>query len=132
MIPTNSVDSVNPSFYQDTSKLKNMKGKEGLEAAASEFEAMFIQMMLKSMRAATEAMQTEDSLFNSKEQKFYQEMADGQLASNLSKTGSFGISEAMVRQLSGSLKNSDESVVFNNTETKAFSQPLRPINDKSS
>lgn len=126
-----STDSVSPSFYQDTTKLKNMKGEKGLEAAASEFEAMFIQMMLKSMRAATEAMQTEDSLFNSKEQKFYQEMVDGQMASDLSKSGGFGVAEAMVRQLSGSLKNSDSSVVLNK-DSGAFSQPLRPITDKSS
>lgn len=131
MGPTNSIDSVNPSFYQDTTKLKNMKGQEGLQAAASEFEAMFVQMMLKSMRTATEAMQTEDSPFNSKEQKFYQEMADGQLASNLSKSGGFGIADAMVRQLSGSLKNPGESVVYDNNNTLAFSTPLRSFTDKS-
>lgn len=131
MEPINPSDHVSSSFYQDTSKLKNMKGREGLEAAASEFEAMFIQMMLKSMRASTEALQDENSPFNSKEQKFYQEMADGQMASELAKTGTFGIAEAMVRQLSSPLKKNDESVVLN-SKISAFSQPLKSINDKSS
>lgn len=118
-------DMANPSFYQDTTKLKNLKGQEGLEAAATQFEAMFIQMMLKSMRSATDAMAGENSLFNSKQQKFYQEMADGQMASSLAEDRRFGIADAMIRQMSSPLKNSSNSVALNDGGITSFSQPLR-------
>lgn len=132
MEPINTPDLASPSFYQDTAKLKNLKGQEGLEAAAVQFEAMFIQMMLKSMRSATDAMASEDNPFNSKQQKFYQEMADGQMASNLADNRSFGIADAMIRQMSAPLKNSGNTVVFNDGGINAFSQPLRPKNESES
>lgn len=122
----NTPNIPNPSFYQDTTKLKNMKGQEGLEEAAVQFEAMFIQMMLKSMRSATDAMSGEDSLFNSKQQKFYQEMADGQMASSLAKDRQFGIADAMIRQMSEPLKNQSNSVALDSNGVNSFSQPIRP------
>lgn len=128
----NPIDSVNSTFYQDTSRLKQLKGKDGLEAAASEFEAMFLQMVLKNMRDATSAIADEDGPFNSKQQAFYQEMADGQMASEMAKRGNLGIAEAMVRQMSGAigepvaneLKNSDKAAAVDNPTTPAFQQPL--------
>lgn len=132
------MDSINspampsPSFYQDTSKLKNMKGKEGLDAAATQFEGMFIQMMLKSMRSASEAVAGDNSLMNSKQQRFYQEMADGQMASELAQDRAFGIADAMIRQMSGQLKKSDDYVALNQNGVASSAQPLRIFNDQKS
>jgi flagellar protein FlgJ len=140
----NRIDSVEPGFYQDTSRLKKLNGKEGLEAAASEFEAMFLQMVLKNMRDASQAIAGENSLFSSQQQQFYQEMADGQLASEMARRGNLGIAEAMVRQMSSALgeqasgqqintelKNSSDSVASTNVSTAAFQQPLnRPRNSE--
>lgn len=128
----NRIDSVDTAFYQDTSRLKNLKGQEGLEAAASEFEAMFLQMVLKNMRDASKAIADDNSFLNSQQQGFYQEMADGQLAAELAKRGNLGIAEAMVRQMSQSMgatgdsefKKSEQTVATDTLNSAAFQQPL--------
>lgn len=121
-----------PTFYQDTSRLKNLKGREGLEAAAGQFEAMFLQMVLKNMRDASSAIAGENSLVSSRQQMFYQEMTDAQVASELGSRGTVGIADALVRQLEQNLngqseqalKKSPEAVASDKVTTVAFQQPL--------
>jgi flagellar protein FlgJ len=130
------VSAPSPGFYQDTANLKNLRGQEGLEEAAKQFEGIFLQMTLKSMRDASEALVGEDSLFNSKDQKFYSEMADTQMAMELSRQGNLGIADAMIRQLSGQLNNEMKS--FENSPTikegvmdiqlKSLPLPLNTVN----
>ena len=87
---------------------------KALEEAAKQFEAIFVQMMLKSMRKAQDVMADKDSPFNSEQVKFYRDMHDTQVASDLSSNGSIGLAEIIVRQLgktsdgympSGALRN---------------------------
>jgi len=66
-----------------------------LRAAARQFEAVFTQMVLKSMRDAT----PQDGLFDSEQGKLYMSMLDQQLAQQMSSRG-IGLAEVMVRQLS--------------------------------
>ncbi len=133
----NRIDSVEPTFYQDTSRLKNLKGREGLEAAAGAFEAMFLQMVLKNMRDASAAIADKNSFTSSDQQNFYQEMADGQMASEMAKRGNLGIAAAMIRQMGAAvepapaegdqgaaLKNSPAPVALLNASLPAFAQPL--------
>lgn len=74
--------------------------KKALEEAAKQFEAIFVQMMLKSMRKAQEALADKDSPFNSQQVKFYRDMHDQQLAVDLSSKGNIGIADLIVQQLS--------------------------------
>lgn len=74
--------------------------KEALTEAAKQFEAIFVQMMLKSMRKAQDSMADKDSPFNSQQVKFYREMHDQQLAVDLSANGNMGIAEIIVQQFS--------------------------------
>lgn len=73
--------------------------KGALEEAAKQFEAIFVQMMLKSMRKAQDVMADKDSPFNSEQVMFYRDMNDKQLASDLSNNGSIGLADIIVRQL---------------------------------
>jgi flagellar protein FlgJ len=76
-------------------------GDEGaLEEAAKQFEAIFVQMLLKSMRKAQEALADKDSPFNSEQVKFYRDMHDQQLATDLSTQGSIGLADVIVQQMS--------------------------------
>jgi flagellar protein FlgJ len=72
---------------------------KALEEAAKQFEAIFVQMMLKSMRKAQDVMADKDSPFNSEQVKFYRGMHDQQLASDLASNGSIGLADIIVRQL---------------------------------
>src|SRR5690606_39298813 len=93
-----TISSMDNAFFQDPRRLDKLKGREGLEAAASEFEAMFLQMVLKNMRDATKAVADENSFLSSQQQDFYQSLADGQLATIMAKRGSMGIADALVKQ----------------------------------
>jgi flagellar protein FlgJ len=58
-----------------------------------------VQMMLKSMRKAQDVMADKDSPFNSEQVKFYRDMHDTQIASDLASNGSIGLADIIVRQL---------------------------------
>jgi peptidoglycan hydrolase FlgJ len=68
--------------------------QEGMKQASKQFEVMFMQMMLKSMREATPS----DGMFSSSQEKTYTAMLDQQLSQNLSGRG-LGLAEAMFSQL---------------------------------
>jgi len=79
-------------------KLKARRGqKAALEEAAGQFEALFLEMMLKQMRQANFG----DPIFDDDRTRFYREMYDHQLALHLSRQGSLGIADLLVRQLGG-------------------------------
>lgn len=68
--------------------------EEGLRQVSRQFEAMFMNMVLKSMREAT----PQSGLFDSQSEKIYTSMLDQQLSQNLSGRG-VGLAEAMLVQL---------------------------------
>ena len=74
--------------------------QEGMKQASKQFEVMFLQMMLKSMREATPS----DGMFSSSQEKTYTSMLDQQLSQNLSGRG-LGLAEAMLAQLSRAMGN---------------------------
>jgi flagellar protein FlgJ len=69
--------------------------QEGMKQASRQFEVMFMNMVLKSMREATPS----DGLFSSQSEKMYTSMLDQQLSQNLSGRG-LGLADAMYAQLS--------------------------------
>ena len=72
----------------DTSRLAS---KENLEAAGKRFEAIFVGMMLKSMRSA----RLSEGLFDSKAQDQFRDMQDQQLAQTMAAHAPIGIGKAM-------------------------------------
>lgn len=89
-----------PSVF-DTQSLSALKGgvrkddPQALKAAAQQFEAVLLQMMLKSMRAAS----PKDGLFDSEQTRFYEEMLDAQLAQVMAAKGGMGLAAVIERQL---------------------------------
>jgi flagellar protein FlgJ len=73
---------------------------EAIEEAAKQFEAVFVKMLLKSMRQAQEALADKDSPFNSDQVKYYRDMHDQQMAVDLSTSGNIGLAEVIVQQMS--------------------------------
>lgn len=71
--------------------------EQTLRQVAGQFESLFVNMMLKSMRQASLA----EGLFDSDQSKMYQDMADQQLASDLSMRGGLGLQDVIMRQLGG-------------------------------
>ena len=68
---------------------------QAVGAAAKQFEALFVNMVLKSMREAT----PQDGLFDNEQSRMYTSMLDQQLAQHMSSRG-IGLAAALTRQLS--------------------------------
>lgn len=68
---------------------------EALKAAATQFEALFVSMMLKSMRQAG----GQEGMFDNEQSRMYTSMLDQQLSQKMASRG-IGLADAMVRQLS--------------------------------
>ncbi|WP_201643452.1 flagellar assembly peptidoglycan hydrolase FlgJ [Paraburkholderia metrosideri] len=66
----------------------------GMKMAAQQFDAVFTQMMLKSMRDAT----PQDGPFDSHDSATFTSMMDQQMSQELSKKG-IGVADAMLKQL---------------------------------
>lgn len=86
----------------DLASLESMKrrARENPQAnqkeVAQQFEALFLQMMVKRMREAT----PKDGLFDSDQSRMMQSMLDEQMALNLSKPG-IGLAQALLAQMQG-------------------------------
>lgn len=91
-------------LYTDLSQLNDIKrqakndGPVALAQVAKQFEQLFVNMMLKSMREANETFD-DGSPFNSQNVKFYQGMLDQQLSLQLSQNKGIGLADVLVKQL---------------------------------
>ena len=99
--PNTALVAGNGSQYHDLNGLTDLKrtSRDNPDAAidevATQFESMFIQMMLKSMREAL----PKDGLFSSNDMDTYTEMADQQIAVNMAESGGIGLADVIARQL---------------------------------
>lgn len=90
--------------YHDLTGLAQLKHSSGgdddaaLKQAAKQFESIFMGMLLSSMRKANEVFE-DDGVLNSNATKFYQDMYDKQLSTELSEKGSLGLADLLVPQL---------------------------------
>ncbi|MCF7518768.1 rod-binding protein [Pseudoalteromonas sp. L21] len=80
--------------------IANNTQEEGVQKAAEQFEAIFLQLVLKNMHAATEAVSSQNGFFASKEQQQFRDMYDAQTAQELAANNQLGLAEAIVRQFS--------------------------------
>ena len=69
---------------------------ESIKAVAAQFEALFLNMMLKSMR---EAGAGEGGLFDNEQSRMYTSMLDQQLTQSMASRG-IGLADVLIRQLS--------------------------------
>lgn len=89
-----------PSVF-DVNSLTTLKSQvksedpAALRAAAKQFEALFLQMVLKSMRDSV----PREGLFDSEQGRMYESLLDQQLAIDMSGKGSLGLAAMIEKQL---------------------------------
>lgn len=124
------------SAAYDVQSLGNLKQQlnetpeEGLRQVTKQLEATFVQMMLKSMRAAL----PQDGLFSSDQTRMMTSMYDQQIAQNLSEKG-LGFGDMMYQQLTANkdselpLRSSmmplDDATVIQSMPQQAMAQLMR-------
>jgi flagellar protein FlgJ len=106
------LDGLN-AIRQQSKETDGESKKAALQEAAQQFEAIFMQMLLKSMRKAQEVLES-DSPFNSESSKSYRDMHDQQMALDLSSNGALGLTDLIVRQLGGGDDNFTPRTVLRN------------------
>lgn len=100
-----AIDAGSAGIYTDLHGLGRLReaaradsaSPETLREVARQFESLFIQMMLKNMRAASMG----DELFDSDQTTHYRDMFDSQISLHLGRQGGFGLADLLVRQLGG-------------------------------
>ncbi|CAM3664910.1 rod-binding protein [Vibrio aquimaris] len=121
----NQKSSVSSVLYHDNSALDQIKqnphSQHALEKVAGQFEAMFLQMVLRQMRSSSDVLADEDSPFSSQQQGVFRDMYDGQLAIEMANKQGSGIADMLVKQLSPSMSE----VEFKLSAVQA------PANDKA-
>lgn len=105
--------------------------QETLKQVAGQFESLFLNMMLKSMREASLA----DGLFDSSQSDMYQDMSDQQLAMDLSARGGLGLQNVIIRQLGGQVDvtehEKNETGFYSVDTVKVRAQLVQTIKDKA-
>ncbi|MBK3866922.1 flagellar assembly peptidoglycan hydrolase FlgJ [Pseudomonas stutzeri] len=125
--------SLDSGSYADLNRLSQFKvgkdrdGEENVRKVAQEFESLFLNEMLKSMRAATEVL-AKDNPLHSQASKQYQEMYDQQLSVSLSKEGGgIGLADVLVRQLSKQTETATRNNPFAQVvQTDGTAWPSKP------
>lgn len=119
--------------YTDFSDINTMRAQArvdpqaSLKQVAKQFEGIFIQMMMKSMRDASMG----DAIFDSDQSKLYRDMFDKQIALDMSNSKGIGLAESLVRQLGSAepAKTQAEATLFEykNTNEKLSAGKVLPL-----
>jgi flagellar protein FlgJ len=97
MLPASQINTLDPNALASLRRQARDNSPEALAAVARQFEALFLQMVLKSMRDATPS----SGLTDNDQTRLYQSLLDQQLAQNLAQGGGTGLAQALLRQLGG-------------------------------
>ena len=104
--------AIDAKSIDDLHLMAKQNPDEALQKAAQQFEALFMNMLLKSMREAT----PKDGLFDSQQTQFFTQMYDQQLSQHLSTKG-IGIADIMVQQLTRANNAIESKTSISNTDT---------------
>lgn len=101
-IDTRPATDVSNQFALDAKALGNLKlsakenSPEAIKGVAKQFEAVFVAMMLKSMRDATHS----EGMFDNEASKMYTSMFDQQISQKIAAGKGIGLADMLTRQLS--------------------------------
>ncbi len=105
-----TIQGIATSDFQSLNELKleaKTDARKALPEVAKQFEAIFLQAMLKSMRMGQHFLD-ESSPFSGKNQATFQDMLDAQYASSIADTRGIGLAQMMEKQLENTIPVSAE------------------------
>ena len=130
-----------PQFSQQISK--NQSESESLQQVAEQFETLFLQMVLKNMRSASDALTGDEGMFSSNQQLMFRDMYDSQMAQSMANNSKTGLAEQIVQQFSDHPQNSENKLkpaanpvaesLYQDYGAAALTQPLQvPVRQSES
>lgn len=138
MNPLNNSVNATANLAIDTQSLAQLRAQaksspdQALKAAAQQFESVFMNMMLKSMREAT----PQDGMMDSDQTRMFTSMLDQQLSQSMSSKG-IGLADMLVKQLSRNGLSTPQSgvvtppSVLSNSATQILNPEPRILNPVS-
>jgi flagellar protein FlgJ len=102
------------SSYNDFQGMAELRAKAqrdqggALDEVATQFEGMFLNMMLKEMRKTV----PESELFNSSALRMFTDMQDQQMALAMAKQGPLGFADMLKQNLAGQLPSGESEIQF--------------------
>ena len=123
-------ESASSRIYTDFSGLQKLKASaraespEAVKAVAKEFEASFVEMMLKSLRDASSG----EGVMDGEGSRMYQDMFDKQIAVDISERGDFGVAQVIESQLT---KGKQKSAADTGDEALRVDQTKQVVADSS-
>ncbi|BAL23636.1 flagellar assembly peptidoglycan hydrolase FlgJ [Azoarcus sp. KH32C] len=97
MVAVPQINAMDPNAMADLKRLSRDNSPEALRAAAKQFEALFLQTVLKSMREAVPS----DGMLDSDQTRMFQQLQDQQMAMNMAQGKGIGLADAIFRQMGG-------------------------------
>ncbi|MBU3648154.1 MAG: hypothetical protein FGM56_08780 [Limnohabitans sp.] len=127
------VDTSAARSYTDFSGLGELRGKaqqdqnSALRESAQQFEGLFIQMMMKSMREANAPMKDEDNQSHALET--FEGMFDKEVSLQMSKRGALGVADFMERAVKQQQSPAASTQAMLNARDKAMAlhPPQQPM-----
>ena len=92
---TATINVLDPRGLNDLRRAAKTNDPATIKAAARQFEAMFLQMVLKSMREAT----PKSELFDNDQSRMYESLLDQPMAQVLSSKRGVGLADVIARQM---------------------------------
>jgi flagellar protein FlgJ len=127
---SNSVDTSTAKSYMDFSGLGELRAQaqkdqnKALKETAQQFEGMFIQMMMKSMREANAGFKDEDNESHARET--FEGLFDKEVSVQMSKRGSLGIGNFLERAIQNNQPSPASTTAFLQSREKTKGLPLHP------
>lgn len=108
-----TIQGIATSDFKGLNELKTLaktNQKQALPEVAKQFEGIFLQSMLKSMRLGQHFLE-ESSPFRGKNQDTFQEMLDGQYANSVSGSNGIGLAKMLAQQLQARVGGTSSELV---------------------
>ena len=132
--PLNTLPPARPASYHDFGGLAGLRGEAAQERpaavreAAKQFEAYYIQQMLKTMREAVER----SDLVDNQHSDTFQEMFDKEVSVKMAERGALGLADMLERNLAqqsmGAQAVSTQEALAARDKGLPLQPPARPAN----
>jgi len=126
---SNSIDNNSTAkSYLDFSGLGELRGQaqqnqdKALKESAQQFEGLFIQMMMKSMREASATMKDEENQSNGMDT--FENMFDKEISVQMAKRSALGVADYMAKAVKQQMATPSALEVLNARQQQGM--PLRP------
>ncbi len=128
------MNDITSSSYLDFNALTQLKGdaardpRQAIRKTAEQFEAYFIQQMMKTMRESIE----KSDLVDSGNMDMYQDLMDKEVSLSMAKRGGMGLADMLERQMHQAQALSTQDALQMRQPTSAPHLPLNPTREPMS